>query len=139
MGRKKALTVQQEKILCDYINHRAGYGCPLIIDEVCLLAGNLDKTGRNVFGEKGPSKQWWWNFNERHKDDIILRKADRSERDRDLSACLSDFQQYLKTTKDDGHHAPNNEPSGEISELPDCQTLGESKNIIFTIKIFIID
>ena len=67
--------------------------------------------GRKVFGDKGPSQQWWANFKERHKDDTRVRRPDRLDRGRALFSTVTIIKKYfklLKETLDKGnfHHRP---------------------------------
>lgn len=106
IGRRTALTPQQEDDLCQFVDYMAGRGFPLTINQVLGYAWCIDKlSGSQVFGVNGPSQKWWANFKKRHINDIRLRRADRLDRGRALFSTvtiISDYFKLLKQTLDEG-------------------------------------
>ena len=128
MGRKRALTPQQEIDLCKYMNHMNSCGSPLTKNEVLHYVRSLDKkNGRNVFGDNGPSEMWWSLFMARHKSEIKLRKANHSDRVKDLSSSFGRFQDYVKLPAD------NNDYRVPPVECVDNSTKDEGMYILISV------
>lgn len=99
-GRRRALTLDQEKDLCSYITYMAGRGFPLTVNQILMYAWCIDKkSGRQVFGGSGPCSGWWRSFKKRYPDTLRLRRPDSMDRGRALFSTVTIIQDYFQLLK----------------------------------------
>lgn len=99
-GRKRALTLGQEKDLCRFIEYMALRGFPLTINQILMLAWCIDKVqGRKVFGPSGPCEGWWRSFRNKYPDSTKLRRPDRLDRGRALCSTVDKIRDYFQLLK----------------------------------------
>lgn len=105
VGRKTALTAEEERIICERIKTLAEWGFPLdVLDVRMLVKAYLQRTGQEVkcFKDNMPGYTWGLNFCRRHKANLSLRITQniKTARAKITPEILTSFYTNLKTTLD---------------------------------------
>lgn len=100
MGPPTALSDEQEKTLCHYMEYMADQGFPLTVSHILTYAWCIDRScGRNVFGENGPCYGWWLKFKHRHPEFAKLRSAQITERGKSGNSVVNSIRKYFQLLK----------------------------------------
>jgi hypothetical protein len=96
-GKPTALSSEHELSLCNYTEYIANRGFPLTVTQILIYAWCIDRrSGRHIFGERGPCYGWWLKFRSRHPEAVKLRRPECLDRGRAIFSTIGNLRNYFQ-------------------------------------------